>query len=91
MICPFWCLMPKVEKLRPKQLNQPPFWYLIKLVYKNGLSCKTKEFCLRSEKNEFDYKIQNKWWPNDPNMPNPILIQLVSSLTTVCKSWLIFG
>jgi hypothetical protein len=65
------------------------FWYLIKLVSTNGLSCKTKEFCLRSEKNEFDCKIQSEWWQNDPNMPNPIL--LVFDLTSICKNQHIFG
>ena len=137
LVSPFWCLMPKGKKLRPKNLDQPPlrvlkvfcvlnlcffiktllivkrsppiaklfsyrgetfllgkrrlFCIWSKLVSTNGLSCKTKDFCLRSEKNEFGCKIQNKWWQNDPNIPNPILIQSVSSLTSICKSWLIFG
>jgi hypothetical protein len=32
---PFWCLMPKGEKLRPKQLDQPPLvnFKIFELVY----------------------------------------------------------
>jgi hypothetical protein len=32
-----------------------------------------------------------KWWQNDPNIANPILILLLSDLTSICKSWLIIG
>jgi hypothetical protein len=50
---PFWCLMPKGEKLRPKQMDQPPlenfensraiiFWFAKILLLQKLVSCGEK-------------------------------------------------
>jgi hypothetical protein len=41
---PFWCLMPKGEKLRPKQMDQLPLEYF-KIVELGFLICPKYSYC----------------------------------------------
>jgi hypothetical protein len=44
----FWCLMPKGEKLRPKQMDQLPlceFWIFLKTIELELLNCSKYSYC----------------------------------------------
>jgi hypothetical protein len=42
---PFWCLMPKGEKLRPKQMDQLPLEKFLKIVELEFLICPKLSYC----------------------------------------------
>jgi hypothetical protein len=41
----FWCLMPKGEKLRPKQMDQPNHLRILKIVELEFVICPKYSYC----------------------------------------------
>jgi hypothetical protein len=64
---PFWCLMPKGEKLRPKQMDQLPLenfetsrvriFYLSKILLLQNLASCGGEFVIMAKRESFCYLI----------------------------------
>jgi hypothetical protein len=67
------------------------FGFPSKLTLKNVLICQNKVFCHRSNKMNLYCENKPSGGKNDPNLPNHVIIQLVFSLTPICKLWLTIG